>query len=174
MVRTESVEESGRQLKMLVMVKEMGSTYGTVEPESSRENTRRNKPATDRPNEAEPRTNPEIIKMIEEFKKQVETGEKKIDANGKKVESYNSRMDQFPGAPPILKGLDSKRRTLNGPLTICLRPGDTEYVMREIHEGTYGNHSSAESLVRKIIRAGYYWIDMEKDTKEFVRKCDEY
>nr|XP_033511174.1 uncharacterized protein LOC117275929 [Nicotiana tomentosiformis] len=48
------------------------------------------------------------------------------------------------------------RRTFNGPLAICLRPRDSEYVMREIHEGTCRNHSDAESLVRKIIRAGYY------------------
>jgi len=48
------------------------------------------------------------------------------------------------------------RRTLDGPLAKCIGPEDTEYVLREINEGTYGNHSGAESLVRKIIRAGYY------------------
>jgi len=30
-------------------------------------------------------------------------------ANDKKVETYNSRVDQIPGAPPILKGLDSRK-----------------------------------------------------------------
>ncbi|XP_070022806.1 uncharacterized protein [Nicotiana sylvestris] len=65
------------------------------------------------------------------------------------------------------------RRMFNGPLAKYLGPGDTDYVLREIHEGTCGNHSGAESLVHKIIRAGYYWADMEKETKEFVRKCDK-
>nr|XP_009770613.1 PREDICTED: uncharacterized protein LOC104221283 [Nicotiana sylvestris] len=65
------------------------------------------------------------------------------------------------------------RRTFDGPLAIFLGPGDTDYVLREIYEGTYGNYSGAESLVHKVIRAGYYWADMEKDTKEFVRKCDK-
>ncbi|XP_070013179.1 uncharacterized protein [Nicotiana sylvestris] len=60
------------------------------------------------------------------------------------------------------------RRTFDRPLTVCLGPGDTDYVLREVHEGTCGNHSGVESLIHKIIRAGYYWDSMEKDTKEFV------
>nr|XP_009791611.1 PREDICTED: uncharacterized protein LOC104238828 [Nicotiana sylvestris] len=64
------------------------------------------------------------------------------------------------------------RRTFDGPLAICLGPGDTEYIFRKVHEGTCGNHSGVESLVRKIIRVGYYWIDMEKDARDFVQKCD--
>ncbi|XP_019246477.1 PREDICTED: uncharacterized protein LOC109226132 [Nicotiana attenuata] len=65
------------------------------------------------------------------------------------------------------------RRTFDGPLAICLGPGNTEYVLREINEGTCGNYSRADSLVQKVIRAGYYWDSMEKDAKEFVRKCDK-
>ncbi|XP_070052012.1 uncharacterized protein [Nicotiana tomentosiformis] len=41
--------------------------------------------------------------------KQIESWEKKIEANDKKVETLNSRVDQIPGASPILKGLDSKK-----------------------------------------------------------------
>ncbi|XP_070055301.1 uncharacterized protein [Nicotiana tomentosiformis] len=47
--------------------------------------------------------------MLEELTKQIESGEKKIEANDKKVETYNSRIDQIRGAPPILKGLDSRK-----------------------------------------------------------------
>nr|XP_009778832.1 PREDICTED: uncharacterized protein LOC104228125 [Nicotiana sylvestris] len=43
--------------------------------------------------------------------------------------------------------------------------------LQEIHKGTCGNRSGAKSLVHKVIRAGYYWAIMEKDTKEFIRKC---
>nr|XP_009777714.1 PREDICTED: uncharacterized protein LOC104227218 [Nicotiana sylvestris] len=60
------------------------------------------------------------------------------------------------------------RKLSNDPLAICLGPGDIEYVFREVNEGTCGNHSCAESLIRKVIRAGYYWVDMEKDAKDFV------
>ncbi|XP_070014001.1 uncharacterized protein [Nicotiana sylvestris] len=65
------------------------------------------------------------------------------------------------------------RRAFDGPLAVCFGLGDTDHVLREVHEGTCGNHSGAESLIHKIVRAGYYWDSMEKDTKEFVRKCDK-
>ncbi|XP_070022106.1 uncharacterized protein [Nicotiana sylvestris] len=60
------------------------------------------------------------------------------------------------------------RRTFNGPLIVCLGPGDTDYVLREVHVGTCGNHSGTESLIHKIVIAGDYWDSMEKDAKEFV------
>nr|XP_009792054.1 PREDICTED: uncharacterized protein LOC104239185 [Nicotiana sylvestris] len=41
------------------------------------------------------------------------------------------------------------RRTFDGPLAVCLGSSDTGYVLREIHEGSCGNHSGADSLVRK-------------------------
>ncbi|XP_060179414.1 uncharacterized protein LOC132609449 [Lycium barbarum] len=47
--------------------------------------------------------------MLKELTKRVESGEKKIEANDKKVENYNSRVDQIPGASPVLKGPDSKK-----------------------------------------------------------------
>ena len=42
----------------------------------------------------------------------------------------------------------------------CLGPKEADYVMREVHEGIYGNHSGARSLVHKLIRVGYYWPTM--------------
>ncbi|XP_059284812.1 uncharacterized protein LOC132038106 [Lycium ferocissimum] len=64
-------------------------------------------------------------------------------------------------------------RSFYGPLPRCLGPGETDDVMCEVHEGHCGNHSGAELLVRKIIRAGYFWSTMEKDAKSLVQKCDE-
>nr|XP_016468164.1 PREDICTED: uncharacterized protein LOC107790720 [Nicotiana tabacum] len=37
-------------------------------------------------------------------------------------------------------------RTFNGPLARCLGLGDTEYALREVHEGTCGNHSGTKSM----------------------------
>ncbi|XP_060184694.1 uncharacterized protein LOC132614297 [Lycium barbarum] len=65
------------------------------------------------------------------------------------------------------------RRSFHDPLARCLGPGETDYVLRQVHEGTCGNHSGADSLVRKLIRAGYYWNRMEDGAKTFVRKCNE-
>ncbi|KAL2246281.1 UNVERIFIED_CONTAM: hypothetical protein Sindi_2896300 [Sesamum indicum] len=43
------------------------------------------------------------------------------------------------------------KRTVDGPLLKCLDEERALYVMREIHEGSCGNHSSARSLAQKII-----------------------
>ncbi|XP_070031129.1 uncharacterized protein [Nicotiana tomentosiformis] len=72
------------------------------EPNPLREVTHRTEPAIEKPNEQELGTTPEITKLLEELTKRVE-------ANDKKVETYNFRVDQIPGAPPMIKGLDSKK-----------------------------------------------------------------
>ncbi|XP_070001942.1 uncharacterized protein [Nicotiana sylvestris] len=60
------------------------------------------------------------------------------------------------------------RRMIDGPPAKYLGLGDTDYILREIYEGTCRNYSGADSLVYKVIRVGYYCVNMEKDTKEFV------
>ncbi|XP_070045623.1 uncharacterized protein [Nicotiana tomentosiformis] len=120
----------------------------------------------------------------------VEEGHTEISSTSLTLDWINKYIDnqktgKLPSDPKESRALRTKaagfnlskdntifRRTFDGPLAICLGLGYTEYVLREVHEGTCGNHSSVESLVRKIIRVGYYYIDMEKDAKEFVRKCD--
>ncbi|XP_070036167.1 uncharacterized protein [Nicotiana tomentosiformis] len=129
--------------------------------------------------------------VVQFMRSVVEEGHTEINSMSLTCEWRNKyveylRIGKLPSDPKELRALRTKaarfslfedgtlfRRTFDGPLEICLGPGDTEYVLREIHEGTCGNHSGTELLVRKIVRAGYYWIDMEKDAKEFVRKCDE-
>ncbi|XP_070011375.1 uncharacterized protein [Nicotiana sylvestris] len=65
------------------------------------------------------------------------------------------------------------RKMFGGPLSRYLGPSHTEYVMREIHEGHCGNHAGGRSLVRILIRAGYYWPKMEEEAESFVAKCDK-
>ena len=38
----------------------------------------------------------------------------------------------------------------------CIAGGDTDYVLREVHEGVCGNHIGAWELVGKVLRQGYY------------------
>ncbi|KAL2232807.1 UNVERIFIED_CONTAM: Ribonuclease HI [Sesamum indicum] len=58
------------------------------------------------------------------------------------------------------------KRTVDGPLLKCLDEERADYVMREIHEGSCGNHSGARSLAQKIIRQGYFWPTMVRDIKD--------
>nr|XP_025635645.1 uncharacterized protein LOC112729699 [Arachis hypogaea] len=63
------------------------------------------------------------------------------------------------------------RKGLNQPLLKCLHPDQTDYVLREVHEGCCGHHIGGKALARKLVRAGYYWPSMMADSKEFVKKC---
>nr|XP_016505538.1 PREDICTED: uncharacterized protein LOC107823410 [Nicotiana tabacum] len=65
------------------------------------------------------------------------------------------------------------RKMFGGPLARCLRPSQTEYVMREIHEGHCENHAGGRSLVKTMIRVGYYWSKIEEDAENVVAKCDK-
>ncbi|KAL2245985.1 UNVERIFIED_CONTAM: hypothetical protein Sindi_2866700 [Sesamum indicum] len=64
------------------------------------------------------------------------------------------------------------KRTIEGPLLKCLDPEKAKYVMREIHEGSCGNHSGGRSFAQKVIRQGYFWPTLVKDTKELVKRCE--
>ena len=66
------------------------------------------------------------------------------------------------------------KRGFPRPYLRCLNHKKADYMMREIHEGICGNHSGAQSLVHKIIRAGYYWPTMLKDAQAYVKACDKY
>ena len=55
----------------------------------------------------------------------------------------------------------------------CLAPNKATYVLREKHEGVCDNHFGPQSLVGKMIRASYFWLTMQKDAVEFVKKCDK-
>ena len=53
----------------------------------------------------------------------------------------------------------------------CIDRGDTDYVLREVHEGVCGNHIGARALAGKVLRQGYYWPTMLRDATELVKKC---
>ena len=42
------------------------------------------------------------------------------------------------------------------PILKCIAGEDTDYVLREVHEGVCGNHIGARALVGKVLRQGYY------------------
>ncbi|XP_057791111.1 uncharacterized protein LOC131008236 [Salvia miltiorrhiza] len=46
------------------------------------------------------------------------------------------------------------------------------FALNEVHAGCCGGHTGFRDLVRKIIRAGFYWPNINKDAREFVRKCE--
>ena len=65
------------------------------------------------------------------------------------------------------------KRGFSQPYLRCLALDEANYVLREVHEGACGNHSGARSLVHKVIRAGYYWPNMQVDAKVYVKVYDQ-
>ena len=59
------------------------------------------------------------------------------------------------------------------PYLRCLNLEKANYVIREVHEGICKNHSRLRSLVHKLIRAGYYWPTIQKDTQTYVKACEK-
>jgi ribonuclease HI len=59
------------------------------------------------------------------------------------------------------------------PLLKCVSREEGDYILREIHEGVCGNHSGSRMLAHKAIRAGFYWLNMSRDSMQIVKTCDK-
>ena len=49
----------------------------------------------------------------------------------------------------------------------------TESLLEELHEGIYGSHTGGRSLAHRAITQGYWWPNMQRETLEYVKKCDQ-
>jgi len=65
------------------------------------------------------------------------------------------------------------KRTPDLGLLRCIDARQATAVMSEVHSGVCGPHMSGYVLAKKILRAGYYWLTMERDCISFVRKCHQ-
>ena len=48
---------------------------------------------------------------------------------------------------------------------------EAEKIMKDMHDGIFGIHSSGHTMAKKILRAGYYWSTMETDCHYHSRTC---
>ena len=70
--------------------------------------------------------------------------------------------------------LDGEVLYKKGKDQILLRYVDTseaKKIVHEIHEGVCGTHASGHIMARQIMRVGYYWMTLENDCINYVRKC---
>ena len=58
------------------------------------------------------------------------------------------------------------KRGFSTPILKCVGKEDTNYVLREVHEGICGNYIGARTLAAKTLRRRYYWPIMLKDATE--------
>ena len=48
---------------------------------------------------------------------------------------------------------------------------EAEDALWEAYKGIFSTHASGHVMARKIQRAGYFWMTLEKDYVDYVRKC---
>ncbi|XP_075085208.1 uncharacterized protein LOC142168432 [Nicotiana tabacum] len=73
----------------------------------------------------------------------------------------------------FLSGEILYKRTLDLNLLRCMDAKEAEMIMNEVHSGVCGPHMNGYVLAKKILRAGYYWLTMERDCFRFVHKCHQ-
>ncbi len=64
------------------------------------------------------------------------------------------------------------KKGYHGRSLLCIPQEEAKVIMDNVHGGVCGTHMSGKMLARKIITLGYYWITMEKDCHDYVKKCD--
>ncbi|XP_061965340.1 uncharacterized protein LOC133689500 [Populus nigra] len=63
------------------------------------------------------------------------------------------------------------KRSFNGTLLRCLDEIEAKVALQQIHEGICATHASGHMMARQLQRSGYFWMTMEKDCIDYVRKC---
>ena len=71
----------------------------------------------------------------------------------------------------VICGETLYRRSPDGMLILCLNCASADRVMREVHAEVCGPHMGGHMLARKIMRTGYFWLTMETDCCQFVKRC---
>ena len=64
------------------------------------------------------------------------------------------------------------KRSFLGPYLLCVHPDLTKSLLEELHEGICGSHTGGRSLAHRAITQDYWWPNMQRETLEYVKKCD--
>ena len=71
----------------------------------------------------------------------------------------------------ILEG-NLYRKRPNGIALKCVPPEEGQMLIRDIHSGECGHHSSVRTLVGKVFRSGFYWPQVLQDATAIIQTCD--
>ena len=65
------------------------------------------------------------------------------------------------------------KRSFSVQYLLCLRLETSELLLEELHEGICGSHTGGRSIAHKAITQGYWWPNMQKETLEYTKKCNQ-
>ena len=63
------------------------------------------------------------------------------------------------------------RMNYDSVLLRCLEKYEAEKFLQELHDRPVGGHYDGDATAHKILRVGYYWPTLFKDSHSYVRKC---
>ena len=66
------------------------------------------------------------------------------------------------------------KRNHDSTLLRCMDKKKAEEIMKDMHKGVFGTHSSGHTMAKKILRAGYYWSTMETDCHHHSITCPKF
>ena len=92
--------------------------------------------------------------------------DRRLPDDPKEVAKIRTRLVRFTNH----KGSLYKRGFFT-PILKCIAGKDTDYVLREVHEGICENHIGARALAGKVLRHGYYWPTILRDATDLVKRC---
>ncbi|KAK4855195.1 hypothetical protein QYF36_004922 [Acer negundo] len=72
----------------------------------------------------------------------------------------------------VLSG-ELSRRGFSRVLQRCVRSGEAEGILNDIHSGSCGNHTGGVSLTHKALRQGFYWPTLFVDAKRISARRNE-
>ena len=73
----------------------------------------------------------------------------------------------------FLSGEILYKRTYDATLLRCVDAEEANRLIQEMHAGLMGAHANGPFLARKIMRAGYYWLPMERNCIRHVQTCQK-
>nr|XP_027090324.1 uncharacterized protein LOC113711359 [Coffea arabica] len=106
------------------------------------------------------------VPWYNDIKEFLRTGSYPLHA-GTKDKSFLRRM----ASKFFLNGEVLYKRTSDLNLLRCVDEDEAQYMMKEVHSGVCGPHMNGHLLAKKIMRTGYFWLTMEHDCIDFVRRC---
>ncbi|XP_022004609.1 uncharacterized protein LOC110902205 [Helianthus annuus] len=100
---------------------------------------------------------------------------KKILKNGElPTDQTEAERVKIKSRQYVLQGEILYKKGYLAPLLRCVGPAQSQYLVKEVHEGICGAHFGARTMVAKLMNLGYFWPSMHRDTAEQLRKCDSY
>ena len=65
------------------------------------------------------------------------------------------------------------KRSFFSPYLFCVHPETSESLLEELYEGVCGSHTGGRSLSHRVLTQGYWWLGMQKEAQEYVKKCNQ-